>query len=215
MAPDTADLSVLFSVSREKHRHNYSEVKHHSELNLRCSLGLRWQTNTQTFIPIILWVLSDYIPRVYHTSISPLSVRTSMMLCPRKSSDSLFRRCFTRDLMSSSSSQTRSLIRSDELWHSLCRQGTGGWAVVLTHVAARSWGEAYASPEQINICLKWFKNHMLYHSAASSSWLINLKEKKGFVLAIFINKKKNRCPNPKLKYSLKKCMWRNFTSCIF
>lgn len=51
--------------------------------------------------------------------------------------------------------------------------------------------EAYASPEQINICLKWFKNHMLYHSAASSSWLINLKEKKCFRLGyIYLKKKK-------------------------
>lgn len=45
-----------------------------------------------------------------------------MMLCPRKSSDSLFRRCFTLDLMSSSSSHTRTLIRSEELWHSLTKQ---------------------------------------------------------------------------------------------
>ena len=65
----------------------------------------------------------DDIPKLYQTSISPLRVRTSMMLWPKKSSDSLFRRCFTRDLMSSSSSQTRNLIRSDELWHSLWRQG--------------------------------------------------------------------------------------------
>lgn len=58
-------------------------------------------------------------PRLYQTSISPLSVRTSMILWPRKSSDSLFRRCFTFDLMSSSSSHTRTLIRSEKLWHSL------------------------------------------------------------------------------------------------
>lgn len=58
-------------------------------------------------------------PRLYHTSISPLSVRTSMMVWPRKSSDSRLNFCFTRDLMSSSSSHTRTLMRSEELWHSL------------------------------------------------------------------------------------------------
>lgn len=63
--------------------------------------------------------LESYSPRLYHTSISPLSVRTSMMVCPRKSSDSRFSLCLTRDLMSSSSSQTRTLMRSEELWHSL------------------------------------------------------------------------------------------------
>lgn len=58
-------------------------------------------------------------PRLYHTSISPLSVRTSMIVCPRKSSDSRLNFCLTRDLMSSSSSHTRTFIRSEELWHSL------------------------------------------------------------------------------------------------
>lgn len=64
-------------------------------------------------------------PRLYQTSISPLSVRTSMMVWPRKSSDSLLKRCLTRDLMSSSSSQTRTLMRSEELWHSLQGEGSG------------------------------------------------------------------------------------------
>lgn len=58
-------------------------------------------------------------PRLYQTSMSPLRVRTSMMVWPRKSSLSRLNLCFTRDLMSSSSSHTRTLIRSDELWHSL------------------------------------------------------------------------------------------------
>lgn len=58
-------------------------------------------------------------PRLYHTSISPLSVRTSMIVWPRKSSDSRLNFCLTRDLMSSSSSHTRTFIRSEELWHSL------------------------------------------------------------------------------------------------
>lgn len=62
-------------------------------------------------------------PKLYQTSISPLSVRTSMMVWPRKSSDSRFSRCFTRDLMSSSSSHTRTLMRSEELWHSLQESG--------------------------------------------------------------------------------------------
>lgn len=59
------------------------------------------------------------IPRLYQTSISPLRVRTSMMVWPRKSSDSRLKCCFTRDLMSSSSSHTRTLMRSVALWHSL------------------------------------------------------------------------------------------------
>lgn len=58
-------------------------------------------------------------PRLYQTSISPLRVRTSMIVWPRKSSDSRLNFCFTRDLMSSSSSHTRTLMRSEELWHSL------------------------------------------------------------------------------------------------
>lgn len=58
-------------------------------------------------------------PKLYQTSISPLRVRTSMIVWPRKSSLSRLNLCFTRDLMSSSSSQTRTLMRSDELWHSL------------------------------------------------------------------------------------------------
>jgi len=62
------------------------------------------------------------LPRLYQTSISPLRVRTSMIVWPRKSSDSLLKRCLTRDLMSSSSSQTRTLMRSEELWHSLGRR---------------------------------------------------------------------------------------------
>lgn len=61
----------------------------------------------------------NHLPRLYQTSISPLRVRTSIIVWPKKSSDSLLKRCFTLDLMSSSSSQTRTLIRSEELWHSL------------------------------------------------------------------------------------------------
>lgn len=47
---------------------------------------------------------TDYSPRLYQTSISPLSVRTSMIVCPRKSSGSLINLCLTLDLISSSSS---------------------------------------------------------------------------------------------------------------
>lgn len=68
-------------------------------------------------------VAALYSPRLYHTSISPLSIRTSMMVCPRKSSDSRLKCCFTRDLMSSSSSQTLTLILSVALWHSLEYRG--------------------------------------------------------------------------------------------
>lgn len=56
---------------------------------------------------------------MYQTSISPLRVLTSTIVCPRKSSDSFLKCCFTLDLMSSSSSHTLTLIRSVELWHSL------------------------------------------------------------------------------------------------
>ena len=44
---------------------------------------------------------------------------TSMMVWPRKSSDSRVNFWRNFDLMSLSSSQTRTLMRSDELWHSL------------------------------------------------------------------------------------------------
>lgn len=60
-----------------------------------------------------------HAPRLYHTSISPLRVRTSMIVCPRKSSDSFLKCCFTRDAMSSSSSHTLTFILSVALWHSL------------------------------------------------------------------------------------------------
>lgn len=82
-------------------------------------------------------------PRLYQTSISPLRVRTSMMVWPRKSSLSRLNLCFTRDLMSSSSSHTRTLMRSDELWHSLDEEGgqTGGKHKKLTTVIQKGWGK--------------------------------------------------------------------------
>lgn len=60
-------------------------------------------------------------PKLYHTSISPESVRTSMIVCPRKSSLSRVNFCRSFDLRSLSSSHTRILMRSVELWHSLKR----------------------------------------------------------------------------------------------
>lgn len=45
-----------------------------------------------------------FLPRLYQTSISPLSVRTSIIVCPRKSSGSLISFDLTRALISSSSS---------------------------------------------------------------------------------------------------------------
>lgn len=59
------------------------------------------------------------------------SVLTSMMVWPRKSSLSLVSFCRSFDLMSLSSSHTRTLILSLELWHSLQPKGvlacgTGG-----------------------------------------------------------------------------------------
>lgn len=44
------------------------------------------------------------LPRLYQTSISPLNVLTSMIVWPRKSSDSLVNFCMSLDLRSSSSS---------------------------------------------------------------------------------------------------------------
>lgn len=63
--------------------------------------------------------LSVRFSKLYQTSISPDNVRTSMIVCPRKSSDSRVNFCLIFDLKSLSSSQTRTLMRSDELWHSL------------------------------------------------------------------------------------------------
>lgn len=63
--------------------------------------------------------LSVRFSRLYQTSISPDNVRTSIIVCPRKSSDSRVNFCRNFDLRSLSSSQTRTFIRSDELWHSL------------------------------------------------------------------------------------------------
>ncbi len=65
--------------------------------------------------------LSDRFSKLYHTSISPDRVRTSMMVWPRKSSLSLVSFCLSLDLRSLSSSHTRTLMRSEELWHSLGR----------------------------------------------------------------------------------------------
>ena len=67
----------------------------------------------------MFWNVTVILPRLYQTSISPESVRTSMMVWPRKSSDSRVSFCRSFDLRSLSSSQTRTLILSDELWHSL------------------------------------------------------------------------------------------------
>lgn len=86
----------------------------------------------------------ENIPRLYQTSISPLRVRTSMMVWPRKSSDSRLKCCFTRDLMSSSSSHTRTLIRSVALWHSL-QVGRWLWQVktITTTWTAMQTATAY------------------------------------------------------------------------
>lgn len=63
--------------------------------------------------------LSVRFSKLYQTSISPDRVRTSMIVCPKKSSDSRVSFCLNFDFKSLSSSQTRTFIRSDELWHSL------------------------------------------------------------------------------------------------
>ena len=61
---------------------------------------------------------SDRFSRLYHNSLSPDSVRTSITHWPKKSSLSRRILAFTFDLISLSSSQTRTLIRSVELAHS-------------------------------------------------------------------------------------------------
>lgn len=48
--------------------------------------------------------MAYFLPKLYQTSISPLSVRTSMIVCPKKSSDSLVSFCLNFDLRSLSSS---------------------------------------------------------------------------------------------------------------
>ena len=63
--------------------------------------------------------LSERFSKLYQTSISPDKVLTSIMVWPRKSSDSLVNFCLNLDFKSLSSSQTQTLMRSDELWHSL------------------------------------------------------------------------------------------------
>lgn len=93
-----------------------------------------------------------YSPRLYHTSISPLSVRTSMIVCPRKSSDSRLNFCLTRDLMSSSSSHTRTFIRSEELWHSLKRQiRPFSYTTMYSFLSNRNLTRGYSNGE-VNCC---------------------------------------------------------------
>lgn len=53
---------------------------------------------------LLLWYNMLHWPRLYQTSISPDNVRTSMIVWPRKSSDSLVNVDRIRDLKSSSSS---------------------------------------------------------------------------------------------------------------
>ncbi len=97
---------------------------------LRCCLTCEQHEYNIAFMLLML----GYSPRLYQTSISPLRVRTSMIVWPRKSSDSRLNFCFTLDLISSSSSQTRTLIRSEELWHSLLRCFCITWALILNKI---------------------------------------------------------------------------------
>lgn len=79
--------------------------------------------------------LSVLFSKLYQTSISPLSVRTSMIVWPRKSSDSRVSFWRSLDFKSLSSSQTRTLIRSDELWDSKknfsFQTGFKSWMIVF------------------------------------------------------------------------------------
>lgn len=101
MAPDTADLSVLFS-------------------------------------------------KLYQTSISPDRVLTSIIVWPKKSSDSRVNFCLNLDFKSLSSSQTRTLIRSDELWHSKknfsFQTGLRSWGMVrVLFLTLPTWTVTYGS----------------------------------------------------------------------
>ena len=92
-----------------------------------CCVCLGLRTCSSPLISTLIWSLmepeteerSDLFSRWYHTSISPDRVRTSMIVCPRKSSLSRVSFCRSRAFRSLSSSQTRTLMRSLELWHSL------------------------------------------------------------------------------------------------
>ena len=93
----------------------------------RKAVSLSFLTCSSPLISTLIWSLmepeteerSDLFSRWYHTSISPDRVRTSMIVCPRKSSLSRVSFCRSRAFRSLSSSQTRTLMRSLELWHSL------------------------------------------------------------------------------------------------
>lgn len=98
------------------------EHKTYRNTVIRFALALQMDDEIQYIEQDSTWCCKSNWPRLYQTSISPLKVRTSMIVWPRKSSDSRLNFCFTRDLMSSSSSHTRTLMRSEELWHSLHRQ---------------------------------------------------------------------------------------------
>lgn len=74
--------------------------------------------------------LSVRFSKLYQTSISPDSVRTSIMVWPKKSSDSRVNFCRNFDFKSLSSSHTRTFIRSDELWHSLIEHSTPNVCIV-------------------------------------------------------------------------------------
>jgi hypothetical protein len=108
MAPDTADLSVRFSklyqtsISPERVRTYSTENK---------------MKNKTEIVKLLL--KKRHIPPPKKKK--GFTSMTSMIVCPRKSSDSRvnFWRIF--DLKSLSSSQTRTLIRSEELWHSLSK----------------------------------------------------------------------------------------------
>lgn len=64
--------------------------------------------------------MAYFLPKLYQTSISPLSVRTSMIVCPKKSSDSLVSFCLNFDLRSLSSSLKIKSKSKSKLY--LCKQ---------------------------------------------------------------------------------------------
>lgn len=105
----------------------------------------------------VFTLISTNSPRLYQTSISPLRVRTSMMVCPKKSSLSRLNLCFTRDLMSSSSSHTRTLMRSVELWHSLDEAEEEKWSKQLHsyYIQALHWAYKWKLSSQTGLRLPY------------------------------------------------------------
>ena len=88
---------------------------------------------------------------------------TSIIVWPRKSSDSRVSFCLSFDFKSLSSSQTRTLILSEELWHSLKRKRTKDIIQICRNGKLVQLGGEKSS------CPLAFKRNSFYDS--KSNWL--------------------------------------------